>query len=288
MSLFALIALIAQTLMGSPPRDTALTRFSTWKRVNDFLSAGDLLVLRTASLTTLKYTSHYIYGWSSSIRLKLDSTQSQQYLDHPDSLNEYINARISNKKTQLHLQFEMNTMEEVDQILVKEGEYAAITFILTKAMWSSVEIVKEIVKKVEGKNKELNLQFIMGNQNDVRYAYAVIENPEITTSVVFVGEIEELYLRFTSFKDLRPLSGLVNLKKLDLDNTQVTDLTGLSCLFNLVELNLGRTQINDLTPLRTLVKLENVFLENTEVMDLAPLTGLVKMRVLYLENTQLV
>ncbi len=48
-------------------------------------------------------------------------------------------------------------------MIAKEREYATITLILPKMMWSSVEIVK----KMEGKKKEVRLGFIVEDRESL-------------------------------------------------------------------------------------------------------------------------
>ena len=58
------------------------------------------------------------------------------------------------------------------------------------------------------------------------------------------------------FSDLRPLSGYLNLEKLDCINTQVSDLSPLSGCINLKVLYLDHTKVSDLTPLSKCINLE--------------------------------
>ncbi len=56
-------------------------------------------------------------------QLKLNSDLSRQYIENPDSLKDYLDARINSRKYQLHLEVQAETMEEVDGILQSEAEY---------------------------------------------------------------------------------------------------------------------------------------------------------------------
>jgi hypothetical protein len=309
--LIAVLGVFSQSSLAAAPAD-ALTKMvlkrSSQYHIMKHLPDKDLRSLRSVSNILGQGVSHHVCDYK---QFKLDPVLSKQYIENPDSLNDFLNGRIDNKNTQLHLQLEVMTVGEVDSILAKRRQYAVLTLRLPKVMWSNVETIKEIVKKAEGKQKKIHLEFIVGNREDVLSAYNVLESPEIKVvvrSVIFVAEMEKLNLSDkqitditplsglvklkvldldgTQVKDLKPLSGLVNLKTLFLERTPVTDITPLSRLFELENLNLASTQVKDLTPLRLLVKLKWFTLRNTRVADLQPLTGLVNLEKLFLDNTQ--
>jgi hypothetical protein len=248
-----------------------------------YLSDRDLRSFRSVTKILGKVASFYVSDYK---QLKLDIILSRQFMENPESLKDYVDARIDSWKRLLHLQLQVNTVEEVDRIIAKEREFAAIALTLPKVMWRSVETVKEVVKKVEGKKKELNLQFIVGDSEDVLSAYAVIASAGLEGNVVLVGELEFVSLSKTLVKDLRPLSGLVKLKELYLCNTHVKDLTPLSGLVKLEWLSLDNTEMNDLALLSGLDKLEWLNLANTQVKDISLLSGLVNLEYLSLEDTQ--
>ena len=85
--------------------------------------------------------------------------------------------------------------------------------------------------------------------------------------------------------DIRPLSGLNDLRTLVLDRTQVSDLTPLTGLTKLESLFLP-IPVTDLSPLSKLTNLRSLYLTGTKVSDLSPLRGLTRLQALYLEGTR--
>lgn len=73
--------------------------------------------------------------------------------------------------------------------------------------------------------------------------------------------------------DISPLSGLTNLRELDLSGNQISDLTPLAKLTNLTELQLSRNQISDLRPLAGLTNLTELDLGWNEISDIAVLVS---------------
>ncbi len=89
-----------------------------------------------------------------------------------------------------------------------------------------------------------------------------------------------------NFTRLAPLTGLTNLKILDLRNTQVSDAAPLAGLTNLQILYLRNTRVSDAAPLAGLTNLQYLGLSNTRVSDAAPLAGLTNLQTLDLSDTQ--
>ena len=76
-------------------------------------------------------------------------------------------------------------------------------------------------------------------------------------------------------QDLTPLSNVVSLRVLQLGwNFEICDITPLSGLVGLVELGLNDNRISDISPLASLVNLEVLWINNNEISDLSPLRGL--------------
>jgi len=97
--------------------------------------------------------------------------------------------------------------------------------------------------------------------------------------------IIELEFTAKNISDLSPLSGLANLRRLDLDGTEVRDLSALSRLANLERLQIAGTQISDVSPLSGLTNLRVLSLFGTQVADLSPLSGLTHLDWLDLSRT---
>ncbi|MBN1688300.1 MAG: leucine-rich repeat domain-containing protein [Candidatus Omnitrophica bacterium] len=98
--------------------------------------------------------------------------------------------------------------------------------------------------------------------------------------------IGRLNLNSTGVIDLSPLSRLTNLRSLDLAYTQVSNLESLSGLTELAILELSHTPIVNLRPLSEVPSLWSLQLNHTQVSDLSPLSGLTALRMLWIEHTQ--
>jgi hypothetical protein len=87
-------------------------------------------------------------------------------------------------------------------------------------------------------------------------------------------------------ENLEPLSGLTELRSLDLSNTRVGyHLDPLQRLAKLQLLKLSGTQVGELGPLGALTELQSLDLSGTKVEDLEPLKSLKGLRSLYLNET---
>jgi len=116
--------------------------------------------------------------------------------------------------------------------------------------------------------------FREGNSNEAEY------------SIVDSDEVKINYNRLT---DLSPLSGLKNLKELNLRNNQIKNLSPLSKLTNLTSLNLYDNPISDISPLSGLKKMEILFFgdNETQLKDLSPLSKLTNLKELYFIGYQI-
>lgn len=86
---------------------------------------------------------------------------------------------------------------------------------------------------------------------------------------------------------LEPLTKLLFLNKLIINDNHITDLNPLSELRLLKELRIDGNPINDITPLASLKMLEKISIENTEVIDINPLEGMEKLTILNISNTKI-
>ena len=81
------------------------------------------------------------------------------------------------------------------------------------------------------------------------------------------------------FSDLSPLSGLINLKRLDFDSKNVSNLSPLSRLTKLEYLHFTDTNVSDFSPLAGLINLESLGFNRTPgISDISPLAGLVNLK----------
>ena len=84
--------------------------------------------------------------------------------------------------------------------------------------------------------------------------------------------------------DISPLSGLINLERLSLENNGISDISPLAGLKELQLLGLSDNSIEDLSPLAGLKKLHHLNLSDNNIKDLSPLTGLTNLEELWIEN----
>ena len=84
--------------------------------------------------------------------------------------------------------------------------------------------------------------------------------------------------------DISPLSGLINLERLSLENNGISDISPLMELNELQVLGLADNTIDDLSPLVDLKKLRHLNLSDNSIKDFSPLAGLTNLEELWIEN----
>ena len=84
--------------------------------------------------------------------------------------------------------------------------------------------------------------------------------------------------------DISPLSGLINLKGLTLQNSGISDISPLAGLKELQLLGLAVNNIENLSPLAGLKELWHLNLSDNNIKDFGPLTGLTNLEELWIEN----
>ena len=70
------------------------------------------------------------------------------------------------------------------------------------------------------------------------------------------------------------LSGMPNLKRLDLAVNSISDISPIASLTNLTYLDLDSNSISDISPILRLPNLTHLFLSNNPISDLSPISGL--------------
>ena len=84
--------------------------------------------------------------------------------------------------------------------------------------------------------------------------------------------------------DISPLSGLINLERLSLENNGISDISPLIKLKELQVLGLADNTIEDLSPLAGLKGLWHLNLSDNSIKDFSPLAGLTNLAELWIEN----
>ena len=84
------------------------------------------------------------------------------------------------------------------------------------------------------------------------------------------------------------LSGLTELRDLDLENNQVSDISAFTSLKKLTALSLGGNPVGDISALSELTDLTELYLRNCGLKDITPLAGLTKLSLLYITGNDIV
>ena len=95
--------------------------------------------------------------------------------------------------------------------------------------------------------------------------------------------MSHLDLDDNQISNIKPLSGLLDLRTLDLDDNYISSIGVLSNLINLHSLYLEDNQISNISALADL-NLTHLSLEDNQVQDISPLAGLTRLSHLYAEN----
>ena len=96
------------------------------------------------------------------------------------------------------------------------------------------------------------------------------DHEPINTVVRKLYESSELTLDYYDIADLSPLSGLVNLKRLDLSQNRIEDLSALSSLTQLTHLDLSRNWIQNVAPLSKIPSLIELDLGFNHIQKINP------------------
>jgi internalin A len=100
--------------------------------------------------------------------------------------------------------------------------------------------------------------------------------------------LKKLDLEGLYFEDLAPLSTLKKLKRLKLSCCKISDLTFLRDLTSITELRLEANSISDISPLANLKKLKELYFTDNHITDLNPLKSLTSLKILYLNENLIV
>ena len=117
-----------------------------------------------------------------------------------------------------------------------------------------------------------------------------LSNEDLLTLKDFTN-LQSLSLRENeAITDLSPLSGLTQLKELNLMGTSAVDLSPLAGLTNLEDLKLANPEISDLSPLAGLTTMKSLHLDDgsltsSKILDLSPLAGMTRLEQLYIPST---
>ena len=91
-----------------------------------------------------------------------------------------------------------------------------------------------------------------------------------------------------SVSDISAVSGLTNLRTLQLDNNGIIDISAVSGLTNLVGLGLGYNGIIDISAVSGLTNLWTLVLANNGIIDISAVSGLTNLGRLYLSGNSII
>lgn len=113
--------------------------------------------------------------------------------------------------------------------------------------------------------------------------YIIIKGKQYSTSLT---ELTLCAMKLTD-EDIRELSEMKNLTKLNLRSNDITDITTLAELTNLTELWLDSNNITDISPLAELTNLKQLYLDYNNISDISSLAELTNLKRLYLNNNNI-
>lgn len=175
-------------------------------------------------------------------------------------------------------------------IALKEHQRQVTVIYQTEALlnwWNGLnEIWRAVLRNAAGIHSEipdaLGLQRIL----DLREIEVGTEYPitslEPLTSLMW---LERLTINNQAVSDLKPLSNKEYLVELNVQNNPVGSLAPIESSTMLELLNIENTQIKDLAPLSKMNNLVTLNASGTEVKSLKPLAGLQKLENLFVNNT---
>jgi|GEM_PF-631136 Leucine-rich repeat (LRR) protein len=181
----------------------------------------------------------------------------------------------------------------------KEGTYKFTLKITCQSGSVSVDSFTVIVNKrqqslIEDANLEIYIRSILNYQTGALtneklqlIDTLVTYNMCLKNKVISLKGIENctnlkyLSLGLQSIVDLQPLSNLIKLKYLDLDqNRTIIDITPIYNLINLKTLDISANPIKDINGMNKLINLEKLDILVTQVTDISSLSGLVNLKYL--------
>ena len=92
--------------------------------------------------------------------------------------------------------------------------------------------------------------------------------------------LKELDLHRNSISDISAVSGLTNLTGLDLADNSISDISALSGLTNLTSLELANNSISDISALAGLTNLTGLWIYDNSISDISALAGLTNLTLL--------
>ena len=145
---------------------------------------------------------------------------------------------------------------------------------------------QEIFRKAVGTQSEVPSPLDLQRIVDIKELEITPENPITTIApLTYMMWLERLTINNQSVKDLTPLTNKEFLLELNVQNNPITSLDPIQNSTLLELLNIENTQIKELDPLSKMYNLVTLNASGTLVKSLKPLSGLTKLENLFINNT---
>jgi internalin A len=100
-------------------------------------------------------------------------------------------------------------------------------------------------------------------------------------------QLKVLDISYTGISDISPLKALHQLNSLDLSSTGISDISPLKALHQLNSLDLSSTGISDISPLKAVNQLNSLDLRSNQISDISPLKHLNQLNSLHLSRNRI-
>lgn len=152
--------------------------------------------------------------------------------------------------------------------------------------WSSlspawVELFRQHIKLDEQPKTEQLHQLAFLPQIELRNNNQITKLMPLTSMI----RLKYLIIENTQIQDLTPLRYISTLQKFRISKSPVTDLSPLATQKKLIRLDIESTPISDLDDISTLYQLQELNCAGTQVKDIRPISGFKSLRLLDISNT---
>lgn len=113
------------------------------------------------------------------------------------------------------------------------------------------------------------------------------ENAKHIETVGTLSKMQDLGIQYCGIEDIRFLSGLTELRGVNLNGNSITDITPLAGLNKLERLGLAENRVNDISVIGNLSNLFDLALDDNEIQDISVLMKLPKLNQVGLSDNQI-
>ena len=219
----------------------------------------------------------------------LQDMMNLKYLNIMNTPVNDLSALANDPKIEV-IEADSTTIGRSQVVALKESQRQVIVVYQTAALlswWNTLDAIwQAIFRNAIGTHSEtpsaLELQQIL----DLRELEITPEYPVISLNpVTSLMWLERLTINNQSVSDLAPLNNKEFLVELNAQNNPISSLKPIETSPMLELLNIENTQVEDLTPLSKMNNLITLNASGTSVKSLKPLSGLLKLENLFVNNT---